>query len=71
MEKLIGREEEKKLLRDALKSKAPELIAVYGRGLARQLFSWMNFPGLTLINPVFYPPSIIGGTVGEQSKIIL
>ena len=31
MEKLIGREEEKKLFLEALKSKAPELIAVYGR----------------------------------------
>ena len=31
MEKVIGRQEEKKLLREALKSKVPELIAVYGR----------------------------------------
>src|ERR1700675_3304343 len=31
MEKLIGREEERKLLQDMLRSKAPELIAVYGR----------------------------------------
>src|ERR1019366_8358425 len=31
MEKVIGREEEKKLFQEALKSKAPELIAVYGR----------------------------------------
>lgn len=31
MEKVIGREEEKKLFQEALKSKVPELIAVYGR----------------------------------------
>jgi uncharacterized protein len=31
MEKVIGREEEKKLFYEVLKSKAPELIAVYGR----------------------------------------
>ncbi len=31
MEKLIGREQEKKMFQEALKSKAPELIAVYGR----------------------------------------
>jgi AAA+ ATPase superfamily predicted ATPase len=34
MEKLIGREEEKKLFQEALKSKTPELIAVYGRSRA-------------------------------------
>lgn len=31
MEKVIGRQEEKKMLQEALKSKVPELIAVYGR----------------------------------------
>lgn len=31
MEKVIGRQEEKKMLQQALKSKVPELIAVYGR----------------------------------------
>jgi len=31
MEKIIGREVEKKLFQEALKSKVPELIAVYGR----------------------------------------
>ena len=31
MEKLIGREEEKKLFQEILKSKATELIAIYGR----------------------------------------
>lgn len=31
MEKLIGREEEKAILQETLKSKAPELIAIFGR----------------------------------------
>lgn len=35
MEKLIGREAEKTLLQEALNSKSPELIALFGRGCHR------------------------------------
>jgi len=43
MEKVIGRESEKKVLRDAIQSKTPELIAVYGRRRVGKTFLVRQF----------------------------
>jgi uncharacterized protein len=43
MEKVVGREPEKKLLREAMQSKTPELIAVYGRRRVGKTFLIRQF----------------------------
>lgn len=43
MEKVVGRESEKKVLRDAMQSKTPELIAVYGRRRVGKTFLVRQF----------------------------
>lgn len=43
MEKVVGRESEKKMLREAMQSKTPELIAVYGRRRVGKTFLIRQF----------------------------
>ncbi|HJV20578.1 MAG TPA: ATP-binding protein [Sediminibacterium sp.] len=62
MEELIGRRAEKQILEDALTSKSPELIAVYGRRRVGKTF---------LIRSVYQKHLVFVGVTKTQKTIFL